>query len=60
MCVIKIYKHLKSVIDNSVVTYDKIIDVVAKSYNKPTNFKEKGNLYNRQFSYLTSFLELIN
>ena len=51
---------MKSVIDNSVVTYDKIIDVVAKSYNKPTNFKEKGNLYNRQFSYLTSFLELIN
>ena len=42
-------KYLKSIIGNSVVTCDEILDMVAKSYNKPAkptpiNFNEKGNL----------------
>ena len=44
-CAYKIDNYLKSIIGNSVVTYDEIIDIVAKSYNEPTNFNKKKVTY---------------
>ena len=40
-CAWKIDKYLKSLIDNSVVTCDKIVDTVFDTYKKLTNFNEK-------------------
>ena len=34
-------KYLASIIDDSVITYDEIIDTEAKSYNEETNFNGK-------------------
>ena len=41
-CVCKIDKYLNSIIGDSVVIRDESINVVAKSYDKPTNLNEKN------------------
>ena len=46
ICTCEVNKHLKGIDDDLVITYDEIINAVAKSYNDPTkttsiNFNEK-------------------
>ena len=40
-CACEFDKYLNNIIGDLVVTCDEIIDVVAKPYDRPTNFKEK-------------------
>ena len=41
MCGCEIDKYLKSIIGDFVFTCDETIDVVAKSFDDPTSFKER-------------------
>ena len=50
---------LKSIIGDSVVTYDEILDVIAKSYKKPRNFNEKRLTCKIQNLYILISFSLI-
>ena len=58
-------KHFASIIDNSVITCNEIIDAKSKSWDEetktvPTNFNEKKcNLKNKKSLYITCFFLLI-
>ena len=48
LCACKIVRYLKNIISDSVVVCDEIIDVVVKSYDKPTNLNEKKKQHIKQ------------
>ena len=52
-CACRSDKYLKSINGDSVVTCGEIVDVIAKSYDKPTNTNEERWPVNRTFLYFT-------
>ena len=52
-CSCKNGKYLASIMDDSLIMYDEIIDAESKSYDKETNFNENSSLQKRKFLYFT-------
>ena len=57
-------RYLKGIAGDLVITYDEIIDAVAKSYNKPTktvpiNFDEKKNVVCKMENFYIIFAFLL-